>query len=91
VGQEKVDKVFLTEEEERAETALERYLEKRNGESREADSYRYFVLEDNDEMLVLEDVKTGDEMIYNLGLYGDEMKIERNVGCEKAKELLSDY
>jgi hypothetical protein len=91
VGQEKVDKVFLTEEEERAETALERYLEKRNGESREADSYRYFVLEDNDEMLVLEDVKTGDEMIYNLGLYGDEMKIERNVDCEKAKELLSDY
>jgi hypothetical protein len=90
VGQEKADKVFLTEEEERAETALERYLEKRNG-SREADSYRYFVLEDNDEMLVLEDVKNGDEPVYNIGLYGDEMKIERNVGCEKAKELLSGY
>lgn len=90
---EKTDSVFLTENDERAEVALERYLEERKNRRNDASiSYRYFVLDgEAEELTIIEDVRIGDDSIYNLGLYSGEIKIERNVGYETAEELLKDH
>ena len=37
------------------------------------------------------DIRIGDEHIYNIGVYGEEMKIERNVDYGEVKDLLGDH
>lgn len=88
---ENTDCVFLTENEGKAEDALERYFEDRGSRTRDASgSYRYFILEE-EQLTVIEDIRIGNESIYNIGIYGEEMKIERNVDYEEVKVLLGDY
>jgi hypothetical protein len=88
---EDTDYILFVDEEERAETALEKYLEERNGKKEDASgSYRYFVTGE-ETLTIIEDIRIGDEHIYNIGVYGEEMKIERNVDYGEVKDLLGDH
>jgi hypothetical protein len=86
---EDIDYILFTDEEERAEIALENYLDQRSRKSNNASTdYRYFVLGE-DRITIVEDIRIGEEMIYNRIDYTEEnMKIERNLGNTEVKELL---
>lgn len=92
MSSEDPDCVLFTDEEERAKTALGTYLEERNGKSEDASgSYRYFVMGE-ETLTIIEDIKKGDEYIYNRVLWeDDEMEIERNIEYERVEELLNPH